>query len=55
MSALASGKCLGYSMRWAYRMQWAALRGVSAIVHSGTACCGGKRSSVHSKHAFTPG
>ena len=55
LSGLPSGYSLGYSIRCAYRMQCAALRGVSAIVHKGTACCGGKRSSVHSKQADTHG
>mmetsp|Transcript_47298 Transcript_47298/g.148693 ORF Transcript_47298/g.148693 Transcript_47298/m.148693 type:complete len:211 (-) Transcript_47298:145-777(-) len=36
-------------------MQCAALRGVSAIVQSGTACCGGKRLRVHSKQLDTQG
>lgn len=42
-------------MRWAYSMQWAALRGVSARVHRGNLVCGGKRSMLQWKHGVTPG
>ncbi len=44
-----------HAIRCAYSMQCAAVRGVSASVHSGNLVCGGNSHIVHWKHGVKPG
>ena len=54
-SNASSGRSLGHRINLAYSTQCAAFLGVSANVHRGKFCCGGKSHIVHSKQGVTPG
>ena len=49
------GRSAPHAIRCAYSMQCAAVRGVSASVHSGNLVCGGNSHIVHWKHGVKPG
>lgn len=54
-SSLRSGNSRGHCKTYAYAMQCSGMRGVSAMVHSGTAAEGAKASRLHSKQEVIRG